>query len=40
MKKTQDRLGRNILHLIFQYDLHECLQIKETTFSLEDFKVK
>lgn len=38
--KIEDRLGKNILHYIFQYDLHECLQIKDELFSQEDFKVK
>jgi hypothetical protein len=35
-----DRLGRTIIHFIFQYDLFECLYNKEILSSLDQLFIK
>lgn len=40
LKRIQDRLGRIILHVIFQYDIFECMAIRDNIFNAEDFLIK
>jgi hypothetical protein len=35
-----DRLGRTLIHFIFQYDLHECLYNKEVLTSIDQLFIK